>query len=65
MGLTNWPGERILPRDVTIAKNYLNEDELKQLNNIVEQYLRFRGITSLAQEADGHEGLDREARTAS
>ena len=41
MGLTNWPGERILPRDVTIAKNYLNEDELKQLNNIVEQYLAF------------------------
>ncbi|MBK9289055.1 MAG: virulence RhuM family protein [Flavobacteriales bacterium] len=25
MGLTNWPGERILPRDVTFAKNYLNE----------------------------------------
>ncbi|MBS1944468.1 MAG: virulence RhuM family protein [Bacteroidetes bacterium] len=41
MGLTNWPGDRILPRDVTIAKNYLNEDELKQLNNIVEQYLAF------------------------
>jgi hypothetical protein len=41
MGLTNWPGERILPRDVTVAKNYLNEDELKQLNNIVEQYLAF------------------------
>ncbi len=41
MGLTNWPGDRILPRDVTIAKNYLNEDELKHLNNIVEQYLAF------------------------
>jgi hypothetical protein len=41
MSLTNWPGERILPRDVTVAKNYLNEDELKQLNNIVEQYLAF------------------------
>ncbi len=41
MGLTNWPGDRILSRDVTVAKNYLNEDELKQLNNIVEQYLAF------------------------
>lgn len=41
MGLTNWPGERILSRDVTVAKNYLNEDELKQLNNTVEQYLIF------------------------
>lgn len=41
MGLTNWPGERILPRDVTVAKNYLDEEELKQLNNIVEQYLAF------------------------
>jgi hypothetical protein len=41
MGLTNWPGDRILPRDVTIAKNYLNEDELKHLKNIVEQYLAF------------------------
>lgn len=41
MGLTSWPGERILSRDVTVAKNYLQEDELKQLNNIVEQYLAF------------------------
>lgn len=41
MGLTNWPGERILARDVTVAKNYLSEHELKQLNNTVEQYLIF------------------------
>jgi hypothetical protein len=41
MGLTNWPGERILPRDVTIAKNYLSQDELSSLNNVVEQYLVF------------------------
>ena len=41
MGLTNWPGERILARDVTIAKNYLNADELRTLNNVVEQYLVF------------------------
>ena len=41
MGLTNWPGERILARDVTIAKNYLTPDELSSLNNVVEQYLIF------------------------
>ena len=41
MGLTSWPGERILSRDVTVAKNYLREDELRQLNNTVEQYLIF------------------------
>lgn len=27
--------------DVTIAKNYLNEEELVALNNLVEQYLVF------------------------
>ena len=27
--------------DITVAKNYLNEDELRALNNIVEQYLIF------------------------
>ena len=32
MGLTTWKGEKIRKADVTIAKNYLSEDELKQLN---------------------------------
>lgn len=41
MGLTNWRSEKIRKRDVTIAKNYLNENELKALNNLVEQYLVF------------------------
>jgi hypothetical protein len=41
MGLTNWRGEKIRKSDVTIAKNYLNEDELRALNNLVEQYLIF------------------------
>lgn len=39
MGLTNWRGEKIRKQDVAIAKNYLNEDELAALNNLVEQYL--------------------------
>jgi len=41
MGLTNWRGEKIRKTDVTIAKNYLDENELRALNNLVEQYLIF------------------------
>ena len=39
MGLTNWRGGKVRKQDVTIAKNYLNEEELAALNNLVEQYL--------------------------
>jgi len=41
MGLTNWRGAKVRKQDVTIAKNYLNEEELRILNNLVEQYLVF------------------------
>ncbi len=41
MGLTTWEGARIRKSDVAIAKNYLNEEELRALNNLVEQYLVF------------------------
>jgi hypothetical protein len=41
MGLTNWQGARIRKPDVSIAKNYLSEDELRALNNLAEQYLIF------------------------
>ncbi len=41
MGLTNWRGDKIRKSDVSIAKNYLNEEELRTLNNLVEQYLIF------------------------
>lgn len=41
MGLTNWEGARIRKTDVSIAKNYLSEAELRALNNLVEQYLIF------------------------
>jgi len=41
MGLTTWEGGRIRKTDVAIAKNYLNEQELRALNNLVEQYLIF------------------------
>ena len=41
MGLTTWKGEKTRKSDITIAKNYLSEDELSQLNLLVEQYLAF------------------------
>ncbi len=41
MGLTSWEGARIRKTDVAIAKNYLNTEELRALNNLVEQYLIF------------------------
>ncbi len=41
MGLTNWRGAKVRKQDVVNAKNYLNEDELQALNNLVEQYLVF------------------------
>ena len=41
MGLTTWSGEQPRKKDVVVAKNYLNEEELQSLNNLVEQYLVF------------------------
>ena len=41
LGLTNFQGKYITTRDISIAKNYLSEYELKQLNLIVSMYLDF------------------------
>lgn len=41
MGLTSWKGVKVRKGDVTIAKNYLNHDEMEQLNRIVEMYLNY------------------------
>lgn len=44
MGLTTWqdaPNGKIKKSDVTVAKNYLSEDELEQLNRMVSAYLDF------------------------
>ena len=44
MGLTTWadaPDGKIKKSDVTIAKNYLSQDETKQLNRMVTAYLDF------------------------
>ena len=44
MGLTTWknaPEGEIYKSDVSIAKNYLTEDELESLNRIVTMYLDY------------------------
>jgi len=41
MGLTSWKGDKVRKRDVTVAKNYLSEKELKSLNRIVTMYLDY------------------------
>ncbi len=41
MGLTSWKGAKVRKGDVTIAKNYLNENEVSSLNRIVTMYLDF------------------------
>ena len=47
MGLTNFKGELPTFNDAIIAKNYLNEDELKVLNNIVSGYFDFAEIQAI------------------
>jgi hypothetical protein len=41
MGLTGFKGNYITTADITIAKNYMTESELNQLNLIVSMYLDF------------------------
>lgn len=41
MGLTAWKGGEVRKTDVLIAKNYLNEAEIEELNRIVTMWLDF------------------------
>ena len=41
MGLTTWKGAKVRKADVMVAKNYLNDDEIRQLNRIVTMYLDY------------------------
>jgi hypothetical protein len=52
MGLTTWknaPGGQIRKTDVSIAKNYLNEDEMDNLNRIVSMYLDYAELQAKNQ----------------
>ncbi len=41
MGLTSWKSGDVRKTDVTVAKNYLKEDEIAELNRIVSMWLDF------------------------
>jgi hypothetical protein len=41
MGLTSYKGEEVRECDVTVAKNYLNQDEVSELNRVVNMWLDF------------------------
>ena len=44
MGLTTWknsPKGKVLKSDVSVAKNYLNQKEIEELNRIVTMYLDY------------------------
>ena len=47
MGLTTFKGDIPVMSDVVIAKNYLTEEELKILNNLVSGYFDFAEIQAI------------------
>ena len=52
MGLRTWknaPKGKVLKSDVSVAKNYLSEKELKELNRIVTMYLDFAELQAERQ----------------
>lgn len=48
MGLTSFAGELPALKDIEIAKNYLEENELKVLNNLVSGYLIWLKLMQLS-----------------
>ncbi len=51
MGLTSFKGNYITAQDITVAKNYLSEPELRQLNLIVTLYLDFAELQAWKEQA--------------
>lgn len=49
MGLRSFAGDFPVLRDVEIAKNYLDENELRILNNLVSGYFDFAEISAIEQ----------------
>lgn len=47
MGLKTFSGKFPTAKDITIAKNYLHEDELKILNNLVSGYFDFAEVQAI------------------
>jgi len=50
MGLTTWknsPKGKVLKSDVTVAKNYLNQEEISKLNRLVSMFIDFAELRAL------------------
>ena len=50
MGLTTWknsPKGKVLKSDVTVAKNYLNHEEVSKLNRLVGMFIDFAELRAL------------------
>ena len=47
MGMKSFPGDFPTAKDICIAKNYLDGDELKILNNLVSGYFDFAEIQAM------------------
>ena len=67
MGLTTFSGDFPTLKDISIAKNYLSEEELKVLNNIVSGYFDFAEVQAMRHNpmymSDYVEHLDNVLRT--
>ncbi len=53
MGLTTWknsPQGKILKSDTTVAKNYLNQEEVSKLNRLVTMFIDFAELRALDQQ---------------
>lgn len=63
MGLTNFSGTIPILKDIKVAKNYLTEEELKILNNLVSGYFDFAEVQAMRHRpmhmSDYVEHLDR------
>lgn len=68
MGLTSFSGDFPTKKDVVTAKNYLDENELKTLNNLVSAYFDLAEIAAMDHKpmhmSDYVEQLDRVIQTA-
>jgi hypothetical protein len=49
MGLSSWLGDTPRKEDAEIAKNYLNAEELENLNRIVNFYLEFAELQAISR----------------
>lgn len=49
MGMTSFDGKSLRKADVSIAKNYLQEEEIKILNRLVTAYLEFAELQAIRQ----------------